>query len=190
VHKSALAWKNVCSSVTELQTLITDLTGIAAYFRQSGIRTRELGAVAGDIGAKVYTMPIFFVVRWAEFTYSLCRAVIGSWQAIVTYLNSSPDNKATPFFTKWTEYGRVQLLCFVTNVTFVFSRFQNLFNLTVFFCLISRTNWRASSTNSEGCKIHHCWDDGKRTLFQKQSFRKQIVKTVKMLHCCTVLSCT
>jgi hypothetical protein len=124
VHKSALAWKNVCSNVTELQTLIIDLTGIAAYFRQSGIRTRELRAVAKDIGAKVYSMPKFFEVRWAEFTYFLCRAAIGSWQAIVTYLKSGPNNEATPFFIKWTEHGRFQLVRFVTDVTFVFSRFQ------------------------------------------------------------------
>jgi len=100
------------------------MTGIASYFRQSGLRTRELRALAEGMGLKVYSMPRYFDVRWAEFTYSLCRAIAGSWQAIVLYLKSGVDSEAKPFLSKWTEYGRVQLLCFVSDVTFVFSRFQ------------------------------------------------------------------
>ena len=88
VHKSSSAWKSVCSNVPELHTLITNMTGITSYFRQSGLRTRELRALAEGMGLKVYSMPRYFDVRWAAFTYSLCRAIAGSWQAIVLYLKS------------------------------------------------------------------------------------------------------
>ena len=124
VHRSSLAWKSVCCNVKELNTLVIDLTGIASFFRQSGIRTRELHALAKAMNFKVFQMPKYFEVRWAEFTYSLCRAVIGSWRAIVSYLKSQPEGDATQFLSKWTEYGRVQLLCFVSDVTYVFSKFQ------------------------------------------------------------------
>jgi hypothetical protein len=124
VHRTSLAWKDVCSSVTELHTLLLDLTGLASYFRQSGIRTRELHETAKSNGFPVFTMPKYFEVRWTEFTHALCHAVIGSWRAIVTYLKNSEDKDAAGFLAKWTDYSRIQLLALVTDVTFVFASFQ------------------------------------------------------------------
>lgn len=124
VHRSSLAWKSACSNVSELQTLLLDMTGLASYFRQSGIRTHELRETAKQKGFPVFSMPKYFEVRWAEFTYALCHAIVGSWRAIVTYLESSSDDDASGFLVKWTEACRIQLLFFVTDVTFVFSRFQ------------------------------------------------------------------
>jgi hypothetical protein len=124
VHRSSLAWKDVCSNVTELKTLLLDLTGIASYFRQSGIRTRELFETAKTEGFRVFSMPKYFEVRWTEFTHALCHAVIASWRALVTYLKCSEDKDAAGFFTKWTEYSRLQLLSLVTDITFLFASFQ------------------------------------------------------------------
>ena len=124
VHRSSLAWKDACSNVSELQTLLLDLTGLASYFRQSGIRTRELHEVANANGFPVFSMPKYFEVRWTEFTHALCHAVIGSWRAIVSYLKTSEDKDAKGFFAKWTEYCRIQLLCLVTDVTFLYGSFQ------------------------------------------------------------------
>ena len=124
VHRSALAWKSVCSSVVEVQSLLLDMTGLASYFRQSGIRTRKLRDVAVSNGFKVSAMPKFFEVRWTEFTHSLCYAIVSSWRAIATYLSTSVDKDAPGYMKKWTDYNRVKLLCFLTDVTFIYSRFQ------------------------------------------------------------------
>jgi len=123
VHRKSLAWKNVCSNVMELKTLLLDLTGLASYFRQSGIRTRELHETANSNGFPVFAMSKYFEVRWMEFTHALCHAVIGSWRAIVTYMNSE-DADAAGFLAKWTHYSRIQLLALVTDITFVFASFQ------------------------------------------------------------------
>ena len=45
----------------------------------------------------------------------------------MSYLKSQPDGDATQFLSKWTEYGRVQLLCLDSDITYVFSKFQKSF---------------------------------------------------------------
>jgi hypothetical protein len=114
----------VCSNVTELKTLLLDLTGLASYFRQSGIRTHELFETAKSENFPVFSMPKYFEVRWKEFTHALCHAVIASWRAIVTYLRRCEDKDVAGFSKKWTEYSRLQLLSLVTDIPFLFASFQ------------------------------------------------------------------
>ena len=63
VHRSALAWKSVCSSVAEVTNLIRDAAALATYFHSSGVRTRELHKVATENNLKVLRLPQYFEVR-------------------------------------------------------------------------------------------------------------------------------
>jgi oligoribonuclease (3'-5' exoribonuclease) len=69
VHRSALAWNSVCSSVAEVNYLIRDAAALATYFHSSGVRTRELHKVATENKLKVLRLPQYFEVRWSQYMH-------------------------------------------------------------------------------------------------------------------------
>lgn len=77
-------------------------------------------------------MPYYFEVRWTEFTHSLCLGVLKNWNILVKYftraLEKSQDLKlksvTTGFLKFLTDYEKLKLLCFVTDLGYLYSRFQ------------------------------------------------------------------
>lgn len=124
VHRSQLAWHSVSESVFEVKHIFQNLISIVSFFHTSGVRTRELKAVADDNHLNLVSLPRVFEIRWTEFSYSLLTAVLSSWQAIVTYLTKSPDASAKGHMRFLTSLSNLKLLTFLADVLFLFSRFQ------------------------------------------------------------------
>jgi hypothetical protein len=124
VHRSALAWNSVCSSVAEVNYLIRDAAALATYFHSSGVRTRELHKVATENKLKVLRLPQYFEVRWSQYTSQLLRSILTSIRAILMYLKTSPDADANGYLKNWLKKDRLHLSCFLMDVVMLYSRFQ------------------------------------------------------------------
>ena len=124
VHRSALAWNSVCSSVAEVNHLIRDAAALATYFHSSGVRTRELHKVATENKLKVLRLPQYFEVRWLQYTSQLLRSILTSIRAILMYLKTSPDADANGYLKSWLKKDRLHLSCFLMDVVMLYSRFQ------------------------------------------------------------------
>ena len=124
VHRSALAWNSVCSSVAEVNYLIRDAAALATYFHSSGVRTRELQKVATENNLKVLRLPQYFEVRWSQYTSQLLRSILTSIRAILMYLKTSPDADAKGYLKNWLKKDRLHLSCFLMDVVMLYSRFQ------------------------------------------------------------------
>jgi hypothetical protein len=59
VHRSSLAWTNVCAEVAELKHLMADARGVSTYYRCSGLRTKELHTIAQTRKIKIVTFLSF-----------------------------------------------------------------------------------------------------------------------------------
>ncbi|KAL4132390.1 hypothetical protein QTP88_009544 [Uroleucon formosanum] len=132
VHRAALAWKKLTANVVEVKKNIGTCVSISSYFHQSGLRTKELKQIAEENNCKFISLPYYFEVRWTEFTHSLCSGILKNWNILVKYftrvLEESQDSKhksVTKGFLKFlTDYERLKLLCFVTDLGYLYSRFQ------------------------------------------------------------------
>lgn len=85
---------------------------------------KELKDVAKNNNFKLYTLPTLYEVRFAEFTYNLFKAVLHSWQALVTYFKESKEKEAKGFYNFLTQKNTLLLLTFTTDLLEVFSNFQ------------------------------------------------------------------
>jgi hypothetical protein len=124
VHRSQLAWQAVSSSVVEVKHLFQTLAGVSSYMHASGVRTREVKRLATQRGLVYVHMPPVFEVRWTEFSFALVHAILVSWFALVAYFTESSDSVAKGHLKFLTVKSNLQLLTFVADVLFVFSRFQ------------------------------------------------------------------
>lgn len=124
VHRSQLAWQSVSSSVVEVKHLFQTLTGISSYMHASGIRTREVKRLAKQRGLVYVHMPAVFEVRWTEFSFALVHAILVSWFALVSYFTESGDSAAKGHLKFLTVKSNLELLTFLADILFVFSRFQ------------------------------------------------------------------
>lgn len=128
VHRSALAWGQLTSNVIEVHKLIVACSAISSYFHQSGLRTKELKDIANNEGMSFTQLPKYFEVRWTEFTYNLLLGILKNWRILVKYFfkNKSEDNdvKSEGFYKILTDYDKMMLLCFLTDLGYLYSRFQ------------------------------------------------------------------
>ena len=126
VHRSQLAWKSITGKygISEISHLSQTLGGISSFFHTSGVRTRELNALAAKHGLKCCALPRVFEVRWTEFTSSLINAILTSWRVLVLYFQESKDKATSGFLMLLTNKCVLELMAFVADVLAVFSRFQ------------------------------------------------------------------
>jgi len=118
--------------VVEVKKNIETCVSISSCFHQSRLRTKELKQIAEENNCKFISLPYYFEVRWTEFTHSLCLGILKNWNIFVKYftkvLEESQDSKhksATKEFLKFlTDYEKLKLLCFVTDLGYLYSRFQ------------------------------------------------------------------
>ena len=125
VHRSALAWTSVCSSVAEVNYLIRDAAALATYFHSSGVRTRELHKVATENNLKVLRLPQYFEVRWSQYTSQILRSIPTSIRAILMYLKTSPDADANGYLKNWLKKDRLHLSCFFDGCCHVILKIPN-----------------------------------------------------------------
>lgn len=133
VHRTALAWEKLTANVVEVKKIIETCVSISSYFHQSGLRTKKLKQIAGENNCKFISLPYYFEVRWTEFTHSLCLGILKNWYILVKYftkvLEESQDSKlqsVTKGFLKFlTDYEKLKLLCFVTDLGIYTHVFKN-----------------------------------------------------------------
>lgn len=120
-HRTNLAWKDV-SKINSISNIISRTTKLSKYFRKSGKRTNTLAtlAAANNLSSPL-RYPPYFEVRWIEFVYNLCNAVLRNWRATIKYFQS--ENIATKL-REWLQYDRVHFLTFLTDVLGLLKRFQ------------------------------------------------------------------
>lgn len=132
VHRNALAWEKLTANVVEVKKNIEACVSISSYFHQSGLRTKELKQIVSEENCKFISLPYYFEVRWTEFIYSLCLGILRNWNILVKYftkiLELSQDLKVksvtTGFLKFLTDYEKLKLLCFITDLAYLYSRFQ------------------------------------------------------------------
>ena len=124
VHRSNLAWKSTSDIVPEVKKMFQVIISISTYFHSSGIRTRELKAVAEETKCPLLHLPKLFEVRWSEFSYALLNAVLVSWKVLVEYMKSSSDSECRGFLKFLLTEDNLLLLSFLVDCLFVFKRYQ------------------------------------------------------------------
>lgn len=128
VHRSALAWETLTTNVIELKKCIQLCSSISTYFHQSGIRTRELKQLANEDNINILSLPKYFEVRWTEFTYDLLISILRSWRVLVKYFKlqifEDKNNTAAGFYKMLTDVNNLKLLCFMSDLGYLYSRFQ------------------------------------------------------------------
>ncbi|XP_025423121.1 LOW QUALITY PROTEIN: zinc finger protein 862-like, partial [Sipha flava] len=128
VHRSALAWGQLTSNVIEVHKLIVACSGMSSYFHQSGLRTKELKDIANEEGMSFIQLPKYFEVRWTEFTYNLLLGILKNWRILVKYFlkkkSENNDVKSEGFYKILTDYDKMMLLCFLTDLGYLYGRFQ------------------------------------------------------------------
>jgi len=83
-----------------------------------------LKKLATQRGLVYVRIPAVFEVRWTEFSLALVHAILVSWFALVSYFTDSSDSAAKGHLQFLTAKSNLQLLAFLADVLFVFSRFQ------------------------------------------------------------------
>ena len=131
VHRSALAWEELTANVVEVKKIIESCASIATYFHQSGLRTKELKKIADENEMSLLHLPKYFEVRWTEFTYKLFYGIIKSWNILVCYFNKKKEegivkekSVAVGFLKFLTDFNKLKLLCFLTDLGYIYGRFQ------------------------------------------------------------------
>ena len=124
VHSSALAYKDLCKEVAEVDKMITKLSGISSFFHVSAARTSELENVAKAKSLGLRHFPKLFEVRWSQFTASLIDAVLISWRALMAYCTESDDPQAKNIGKLLSNKDNMQLTCLLGDVLFLLKTFQ------------------------------------------------------------------
>lgn len=131
VHRSALAWNGLTKEkfkISEVESLISTCVSIVGYFHQSGLRTKELKDLATKYGKQFLQFPKYFEVRWTEFSYNLLQSVLKNYFSLVKFFEEKvkleKDNVAEGYLHFLKNFDKVKLLCFLTDLAFVFSRLQ------------------------------------------------------------------
>lgn len=129
VHCSALAWEKLTQQVSEVSKIIETCSSISTYFHQSGVKTKELKLIAEKENIKFIKLPKYYDVRWTEFTYSLLVGILKNWRVLVKYFifkchNDVKDSKVNGFYKILTDINILKLMCFLTDLGYLYTRFQ------------------------------------------------------------------
>ena len=83
-HRSDLAMEGLIESVPELMIWKSNLVAVAAYYRSSGLRTKELKTFLSNI--KLF--PADHDVRFAQHLIQQCEAVLNNLDGCLEILNN------------------------------------------------------------------------------------------------------
>lgn len=96
-HRSELAWKDTCKTITQVSKMFSVLYSMSSYFHQSAIRTSELKEIAKVNSLELLKLSKIFEIRWAEFTFSLVKATLVSWKSLILYFEATKDSSSNGF---------------------------------------------------------------------------------------------
>lgn len=119
--------KNVCMMfiVAKLLVGLSLLSNMSSFFHYSAIRTLELKKIASEHNLHLLNMPKIFEIRWSQFTFSLVRSFLVSWNALVIYFKTNEkDAVCAGYHNYLTKLENVELIAFLADVLYAFGRFQ------------------------------------------------------------------
>jgi uncharacterized protein YnzC (UPF0291/DUF896 family) len=122
VHSSALAYKDLCGQIPDINSLTSQMSGLSAFFHSSARRSNDLSRIAEERGLSLLHLPQYFDIRWSEFTAKLFHNILVSWRALVAYFESS--NADQKFGKLLTNKSNLELLCFLADLLFILQNFQ------------------------------------------------------------------
>lgn len=126
-HRAELVWGDTASKIRQVNKVLSVLGNISSHFHKSPHRTTELEQIGEEYGVKVNRLPKLHTVRWCQFSFSLLRSVLISWEALVRYLMKHPENAdAVGFLRYLTTVNNLKLIAFMADVLFVYQRFQKM----------------------------------------------------------------
>lgn len=117
VHRSALAWEKMTSTVIEVKKMIELCSSISTFFHRSGLRTKELQQIAKDNNLSIIRLPKYYEVRWTEFTYGLLYAILKNWRILVHYFlkqikeKSDHERVCAGYLKFLTDFDKLKLSC-------------------------------------------------------------------------------
>lgn len=126
-HRAELVWGDTESKIRQVNKVLSVLASISSYFHTSGLRTTELEQIGEENDAKVNRLPKFHAIRWCQFSFSLLKNVLISWEALVLYFMKYPKSAdAVGYLRYLTSVNNLKLIAFMADVLFVYQRFQKM----------------------------------------------------------------
>lgn len=123
-HRAELVWKAVAEKV-DIGKVLSVMSSISSYFHSSAVRTSELQEVASQNGIKLYSLPKIFEIRWTQFSFTLLRNTLMSWNALVIYFQQNGENATCSGYLQYlTNIENLRLISFLADLLFSFQRFQ------------------------------------------------------------------
>lgn len=121
-HRAELAWKNTAKTVGEVAKKLSVLSfSLYGHSRSSAGKH----CLNHCVNLRLLILPKIFEIRWSQFTFDLARSVLVSWEALVIYFEENKkDADCAGYLNFLTKLETVQLIAFLADVLFVFSRFQ------------------------------------------------------------------
>lgn len=116
--------RTTSSNVVEIHTFIEICSVFSFYFQQSGLRTKELKKIATKEGIAFTQFLKYFEMRCTKFTYNLLLSILKNWRILVKYFSKNKNYiKAEGFYKVLTDYNKIKLYCFLTDLGYLHSRF-------------------------------------------------------------------
>lgn len=189
-HRAQLAWQDACANVGQVSKVLSVLSNISSFFHQSGLRTGELEEIGQENGIKVRNLPKIFLVRWCEFTFSLLRNVLISWNALVLYFMRHPKNaEAAGYLRYLTTIRNVKLIAFLADVLYTYQRFQKIIQsdrLTIISLISNLTSLKKSLERLESSPLPGGFEHNlNKQMYWCSPNGKTILKDIELLDLAT-----
>lgn len=124
-HRSELVWKDTAKHFSDMDKIFSSLSKISSFFHCSSIRLSELKQVALEKDLKILNLPKLFEIRWSQFTFTLLKNSMVSWEALAIYFGKNlNDAQCAGFYNFLTKLKNLKLIAFLADITFSFQRFQ------------------------------------------------------------------
>lgn len=124
-HRSELVWKDTAGKFKTVEKVLSTLSKISTYFHFSALRSAELKEIAKEKNFTLKQIPKIFTIRWTQFSFTLLRNILFSWEALTTYFERN-KKYAEPagFLLYLTKLHNLKLISFLADVLYTFQRFQ------------------------------------------------------------------
>jgi hypothetical protein len=130
-HRSDLAMESAIDTVPELKIWLSNLTGVATYFRTSPTKFKLLH----ELFPQTRSFPAYFEVRFAEHVRSLILAILHNlpgcrnvWEKLSDSKERNVKSAAVGFCKVWTPSSQqVILTALMADITLVLQELHKLF---------------------------------------------------------------
>lgn len=89
------------------------------------MRITELEEIAAEKNLVVLKIPKIFEIRWAQFSFSLLRNILFSWEALIHFFERNQQSAISIGFLQYLKKSHnLKMIAFLADVLFIFQRFQ------------------------------------------------------------------